>query len=160
MSWWDGAFKDESMTNSLERGHSPPDWMTWTYWGNESDPDVWPYNPICRADHWWQQRGFDLSDEEPTQAPAEGLWIDWLPSSWSGRLRYLTAPYWALSIIFALAPALVTVRSMRRKRRKRAGCCLNCGYDLRATPDRCPECGLEVLSRHRNDEGTRDRIAT
>jgi len=49
-------------------------------------------------------------------------------------------PYWALSLAFAIAPSWWLADKWRRSRR-RPGLCPLCGYDLRATPDRCPECG-------------------
>ena len=42
----------------------------------------------------------------------------------------------------ALLPAVWLWRRRRVRRRLRAGVCPACGYDVRATPGRCPECGL------------------
>jgi hypothetical protein len=51
------------------------------------------------------------------------------------------APAWAVCLVLALLPTAWVVRWRRERRRDRAGLCTKCGYDLRATPERCPECG-------------------
>jgi hypothetical protein len=53
---------------------------------------------------------------------------------------FVNVPYWFTAAIGAGA-ALLFVRAERRRRRILQGGCPVCGYDLRATPDRCPECG-------------------
>ena len=47
-------------------------------------------------------------------------------------------PFWLFAGAFAVLPATRIARGLRRHR---PGVCRKCGYDLRATPDRCPECG-------------------
>ena len=57
------------------------------------------------------------------------------------------APYWFLAAVMAVPPLLWGRRAVRRRReamRRRARLCPRCGYDLRATPGRCPECGEPV----------------
>lgn len=54
--------------------------------------------------------------------------------------EHWTFPHWAAVCGAGLAPAIWAVARWRRRRTRRLGHCTACGYDLRATPDRCPEC--------------------
>jgi hypothetical protein len=60
---------------------------------------------------------------------------------WSGRSWHLVLPYWLLATLTGLLPFSWLTLWRRRLKRLGSGRCRACGYDLRATPDRCPECG-------------------
>jgi hypothetical protein len=68
----------------------------------------------------------------------------------TGTEGIYTAPHWALLVTSAVPAGLAwALRRRRRTRQRRLAqrLCLSCGYDLRATPGRCPECGTAAVRK-------------
>jgi hypothetical protein len=93
---------------------------------------------LWRRSNEWKIGRFDLyaarySSDSPTTRHC-----------WSATL-----PDWPIVLMFAGLPLMAGGRSLRRRSRLTSGQCIDCGYDLRAATDRCPECGQAIPSTTR-----------
>lgn len=92
----------------------------------------------------------DSHPQPPSIGPSAGVVFDRLgfglrrePPPYQIAAYAVWFPFWFAALILLAPPSLCLRHEWRRRRtRGRAdGICLVCGYDLRATPERCPECG-------------------
>jgi hypothetical protein len=108
----------------------PPPVTHLRYFGYGSDGPLsrdWGrgYTPLSRA-------GFGMEARRQTRsAHYTGIW---------GVTRSAKITHWFLAILMGIFPTIWLWRRCRT--RVSPGFCAECGYDLRATPDRCPECGI------------------
>jgi hypothetical protein len=61
------------------------------------------------------------------------------PYGWHSPAFWLLAA--AANVVVGVIGVRLIFRADLRDRRVKQGLCVKCGYDLRATPDKCPECG-------------------
>lgn len=86
---------------------------------------------------FWQQLGFRF----------EGRSRRGFVSSGPFHTVHIAArvPYWAVVLGTAALPGSVIIWRLRAAANPiRRGLCPRCGYDLRATPNKCPECGVSA----------------
>jgi hypothetical protein len=126
---------------------------------NVGPPHRWNW-----TDHVWD---FNVPRSEPRDTHrvlVETRWglraavenYEW-DTSWNGGIFWerctfhiLRVPIWLIATISALTPVVwlcVKTRQVLMRTRLWPGFCAACGYDLRATPDRCPECGTIPLKK-------------
>jgi hypothetical protein len=92
---------------------------------------------------WSESSGEDIAGKWGFYMFMEGHPIRWnSEGSLRSRGYMIRIPWWAIALITGVLPVTFLFGFAARQRPHRTGHCRNCGYDLRATPDRCPECGL------------------
>ena len=92
-------------------------------WYYKQPPDIYR--------HRW---GFDCDDHPNFEFNASRNML------LRGTYTTLRMPDWAACVMW-LPLAIPLVGWQKRRRRIRHGLCAVCGYNLLATPERCPECG-------------------
>ncbi|HVS72404.1 MAG TPA: hypothetical protein VHQ47_14205 [Phycisphaerae bacterium] len=82
----------------------------------------------------------------------DGNYHPWKPPpiGHSGTLLQvnLNLRVWLLFFPLSLFPSLWLLGKYRGIRRERAGHCAKCNYDMRASPNKCPECGTIPRRKH------------
>ena len=123
-SWMLGSYRGHLLwaTGTADGGEGRAEW-----YGHESGTGldaagVWQF---LRTNAAWNVAGFSYTGAVDKDLP----------------VSVLITPSWSLALLLGVLPGMLLLRSRRRRVRLRENLSPSCGYDLRATPDRCPECG-------------------
>ena len=123
---WDPAFQITSRSNGFAYEFFTPGVNPWTF--NTFSPAMSPKTHV-----WLRVPGFSAVTTTTSAHWSRGRYLD------------VSVPLWFIALLASILPVAWELRYRRARRRRirmRRGQCVACGYDLRATPDRCPECGF------------------
>lgn len=91
--------------------------------------------PRPTMEHWWEYAGVHFQRYDGAYRFS------------SSRTWIIIVRYWLVFLLSLIWPSIWAAAGLRRRRRMRQGRCRKCGYDLRASPERCPECGAERIQK-------------
>jgi hypothetical protein len=108
---------------------------------HEYYPSLKPKTPAAIAKLGWHNQVGRPKDYKSMVTDDAGPGFGWWRIMRSHNLTRMWIRLWPLIPLTAALPCIGFWRFRNRRRQIKLGLCRNCGYDLRATPDRCPECG-------------------
>jgi len=145
---WVRSYSISDVVTCEEPGRDSP-WVIHVLWASRGR--------VAFGNDFVGVHSWDVNDGGPTtsrywmfeQMPAEPLrphdepisilgWLGFFYEQGQAHGENWVVPIWFITLLTAV-PSLIRVR--HRLTQNPAGHCICCGYDLRATPDRCPECG-------------------
>jgi len=131
---------EQQLNEVFEGTASPPGWvlMSRSYWLESFRTAKWG-----APAYEWRLFGYGVVVNRGVITPGVQGVTSARPGAWRNLVVIL--PHWVLLVPLALPPLLSLCRWKRVRSRRKLGLCPVCGYDLRASKDRCPECGTPIL---------------
>ncbi len=139
--------------------HSSPDCIL-NFWHATGPPVLGPPSPppgksvqtpliLNWAKQFGPTRSWNCGSFFFIEEPRTGVNIQMRRMKMIGYEFAFGVPAWFSMVLLAILPAIAGFRwrERGRRRRMRDGLCVVCGYDLRATPERCPECGTVAAGK-------------
>jgi hypothetical protein len=119
---------------------SYPDGLHHEHWGRQSSKQTLQFSQDNLSGSEVAFGGFAITTQRHFPSTGTQTFIP----QYVARHVAVVLPSWFLTILFGALPAATVYRWARTRRRHGEGHCEVCGYDLRATADRCPECGTPL----------------
>jgi len=126
--WWDGITYYSTVRISTASVPSPGFKYYWYHVYSWE-----PFTTIKAPAEFEDPRGGP--DQTVSLMPGFGLPFSMLDGS------RITFPFWIVLLVLCVLPAWRLRQFFRQRHRNKFNLCPVCGYDLRATSNRCPECG-------------------
>jgi len=126
----------------------------WCFWMEDRGSELRVPGPVFSR---WLFRSSILDHDSlylPHSAENPANWrLGFAYGNISNSFDGLRAPLWSIAAVTCLPAIPLLSRHVRHRRRLAHSLCLTCAYDLRASTERCPECGSPIAtSEIRNQE--------